>query len=67
MQKTNTMSSPALDLARSDWSCVEAWIDPMLSPHVSLLGDRSGSYRIHDPAECYRIVFTSASYEEAQT
>ncbi|MGV0023799.1 hypothetical protein [Phormidesmis priestleyi] len=69
MQKTDIMSSPALDPAKRDWSFIEVWIDPMLSPPyvLLLLGDRSGNCRIHDPAESYKVVFTSATYDEAQT
>ncbi|KAM3096500.1 hypothetical protein ACKFKF_22390 [Phormidesmis sp. 146-12] len=69
MQKTNIMSSPALDSAKHDWSFVEVWIDPMLSPPyiLLLLGDRLGSCRVHDPAEGYKVVFTGATYDETQT
>jgi len=69
MQKTDIMSSPALDPAKNDWSFVEVWIDPMLSPPyiLLLLSDRSGNCRIHDPAEGCRVVFTSATYDKAQT
>lgn len=69
MQKIDTMSSPALDLAKSDWNFVEVWIDPMLSPPyvLLLLSDPSGGCRIHDPAEGYKVVFMSATYDEAQT
>ncbi|KAM3114244.1 hypothetical protein [Phormidesmis sp. 146-33] len=69
MQKTDIMSSPALDPAKHDWSFVEVWIDPMLSPPyvLLLLGDRSGSCRAHDPAEGYKVVFTGATYDETQT
>ena len=69
MQKTDTMSSRALDPAKSNWSFAEVWIDPMLSPPyiLLLLGEPSGGCRVYDPAEGYKVVFTSASYDEAQT
>jgi hypothetical protein len=69
MQKTNTTSFPALDPAKSNWNFAEVWIDPMLSPPyvLLLLGDSSGSCCVYDPAEGYKVVFTSASYDEAQT
>lgn len=68
MQKIDTMSSPALDPAKSEWDFVEAWIDPMLSPPyiLVLLGDSAGNCRVYDPAENYKVVFSSATYEEAQ-
>lgn len=69
MQKTDITLSPALDPAKPDWNFVEVWIDPMLSPPyiLLLLSDPSGQCRVYDPAERYRIVFTSATYDEAQT
>ncbi len=55
MEKTNTMSFPVLDPAKSESDFVEVWIDPMRSPPyiLILLGDSSGSYRVYDPAENY--------------
>jgi hypothetical protein len=69
MQKIDTTSPPALDPAKSDWSFVEVWIDPMLFPPyiLLLLSDPSGSCRVYDPAEGYKVVFSSASYDETQT
>ncbi len=69
MQKIDTMSSPALDPVKSEWNFVEVWIDPMLSPPyvLLLLGDPVGHCRVHDPAENYKVVFSSATYDEAQT
>ncbi|MEM8545288.1 MAG: hypothetical protein AAGF66_15015 [Cyanobacteria bacterium P01_H01_bin.119] len=68
MQQTDITSSPALDPASNDWSFAEVWIDPMLSPPyiLLLLSDLSGNCRIHDPAENYKVVFASPSYDEAQ-
>lgn len=69
MQKTDITSSPALDPAKPDWNFAEVWIDPMLSPPyiLLLLSDPSGECRVYDPTEGYRIVFTSTTYDEAQT
>jgi hypothetical protein len=55
--------------AKSDWSFVEVWIDPMLFPPYTLLlfGDSSGSCHVYDPAEGYKVVFSSRTYDEAQT
>ncbi|WP_088892190.1 hypothetical protein [Leptolyngbya ohadii] len=68
MQKIDTTSFPARDPAKPDWSFVEVWIDPMLSPPylLLLLGDPAGGCRICDPAENYKVVFSSATYNEAQ-
>lgn len=68
MRKTDITLSPAPDLAESDWNFAEVWIDPFLSPPylLLLLGDPSGSCRVYDPADGYKIVFTGANYEEAE-
>lgn len=67
MQKIDTTSSSALDPAKSDWKFVEVWIDPILSPPyvLLLLGDSSGSCRVYDPTEGYKVVFIGATYDEA--
>ncbi len=69
MQKIDTTSPLALDPAKSAWNFVEVWIDPMLSPPyiLLLLGDPTGRCRVYDPAEDYKVVFSSATYDEAQT
>jgi hypothetical protein len=68
MQKINTMSSPALDRVKREWEFAEVWIEPTLAPPyiLLLLGDRSGSWSVYDPAEGYRLVWTGTSYEEAR-
>ncbi|NJL41591.1 MAG: hypothetical protein HC899_36555 [Leptolyngbyaceae cyanobacterium SM1_4_3] len=69
MQKIDTTSSRALNPAKNEWSFVEVWIDPLLSPPyiLLLLGAPSGSCHVYDPAEGYKVVFSSATYDEAQT
>ena len=68
MQIIDTISSPRLDPVKSEWHFVEVWIDPMPSPLciLLLLGDPEGSCRVHDPAKNYKVVFSSATYDEAQ-
>lgn len=69
MQKIDTTLFPALDPAKRDWNFAEVWIDPMLFPPyvLLLLSDPAGNCYVYDPAEGYKIVFSSASYDEAQT
>jgi len=40
----------------------------MLSPPylLLLLGDKEGNCKIYDPAEAYRMVFSTTNYEEAK-
>ncbi len=68
MQKVDTTLSPGLNPADNNWDFAEVWIDPMLTPPyiLLLLGDASGNCRVYDPAENYKIIFTSASYNDAQ-
>ncbi len=69
MQKIDTTSFRARNPAEPEWSFVEVWIDPMLSPPyvLLLLGDAAGSCWVRDPAASYRVVFQGATYDEAQT
>ncbi|WP_430015081.1 hypothetical protein ACQY1X_20565 [Microcystis protocystis FBCC-A270] len=68
MQKTPSTLSPAANLADNNWNFAEVWIDPLLSPPyiLLLLAESSGNYRVYDPSEGYQVVFTGASYEEAE-
>ena len=68
MQKTPSTLSPALNLTDNNWNFAEVWIDPLLSPPyiLLLLAESSGNCRVYDPSEGYQVVFTGASYEEAE-
>ncbi|MBE8993728.1 hypothetical protein [Microcystis aeruginosa] len=68
MQKTPRTLSPAANLTDDNWNFAEVWIDPLLSPPyiLLLLAESSGNYRVYDPSEGYQVVFTGASYEEAE-
>lgn len=68
MQKVDTTLSPALNPVTDEWSFTEVWIDPMQSPPylLLLLADASGHCRVYDPAECYKSVFSSDNYDDAQ-
>ena len=61
------MSSHVQDQV-NDWNFLEVWLDPTaLPPYVLiLLGECSGFYHIVDPAEDYKIIFSSSSYDEAK-
>lgn len=67
-QKTPRTLSPAANLTDNNWNFAEVWIDPLLSPPyiLLLLAESSGNYRVYDPSEGYQVVFTGASYEEAE-
>jgi hypothetical protein len=69
MQKIDTPSSSVLDPAKTDWDFVEVWLDPWLSPPYLLLlmGEPSGSCRIHDPTDGYKVVFSNLNYDKAKT
>jgi hypothetical protein len=67
-RKSIPFHPPELDPVKIEWTFVEVWIDPMPSPPciLLLLGDPVGSSRVHDPAEDYKVVFSSATNDEAQ-
>ncbi|BAZ51893.1 hypothetical protein NIES4103_45520 [Nostoc sp. NIES-4103] len=46
----------------------EVWIDPMLSPPyiLLLLCDSEENCQIYDPAQGYKLIFYSQSYETAK-
>jgi hypothetical protein len=69
MQKIDTTPFPALAPVKTEWDFIEVWIDPLLSPTYLLLlmGEPSGNCRIHDPSDGYKVVFSSDTYDEAQT
>ncbi|BCU11185.1 MULTISPECIES: hypothetical protein [Microcystis] len=68
MQKPPRTLSPAANLTDNNWNFAEVWIDPLLSPPyiLLLLAESSGNCRVYDPSEGYQVVFTGASYEEAE-
>jgi len=61
------MLSPAQNLA-DNWEFTELWVDSTASPPyvLILLGDKSGTSCVYDPAENYQVVFSSSTYEEAK-
>jgi hypothetical protein len=68
MQKIDTMSLPVPAPVKDDWEFAEVWMDAMLFPPyvLLLLGDRAGHCRVYNPAEGYKVIFISSTYEEAQ-
>jgi hypothetical protein len=60
------MSSLELNLA-DNWEFTELWIDPTASPpYVLILLSNNRETQIYDPAEKYKVIFSSATYEEAK-
>ncbi len=55
MQKTDTMSFPALNQVKGEGNFVQVWIDSMLNPPYLLVlcGDADGNCQVYDPAESY--------------
>ena len=69
MQTTSTTSSPAQDPVKNNWEFTEVWIDPMLSPPyiLLLLCESEGNCQIYDPAQSYKVIFSSNSYDAAKS
>ncbi|CAA9566406.1 MAG: hypothetical protein AVDCRST_MAG73-4170 [uncultured Thermomicrobiales bacterium] len=63
------MSSPVPIPVGGELASLEAWVDPTASPPylLMLLGDDSGCWRIVDPGQGYRTLFSSRSYEDAKS
>ncbi|MCC5656028.1 hypothetical protein LC608_03310 [Nostoc sp. XA010] len=68
MQTTNVTSSPAQDRVKNNWEFTEVWIDPMLSPPyiLLLLCNSEDNCQVYDPAQGYKIVFSSNDYNAAK-
>ncbi|MEH2260495.1 hypothetical protein [Nostoc sp.] len=68
MQTTNTTSSPAQDRVKNNWEFTEVWIDPMLSPPyiLLLLCESEDNCQVYDPAQGYKIAFSSNDYNAAK-
>ncbi|MBG1271403.1 hypothetical protein [Nostoc sp. WHI] len=68
MQTTNTTSSPAQDRVKNNWEFTEVWIDSMLSPPyiLLLLCDSEDNCQVYDPAQGYKVVFSSNDYNAAK-
>ncbi|MCC5628613.1 hypothetical protein LC613_11080 [Nostoc sphaeroides CHAB 2801] len=68
MQTTNTTLSTAQDQVKNNWEFTEVWIDPMLSPPyiLLLLCDTEDNCQVYDPAQGYKVVFSSNDYNAAK-
>jgi hypothetical protein len=68
MQTDNTTSSPVQDRVKNNCEFTEVWIDPMLSPPyiLLLLCDSEDNCQVYDPAQGYKIVFSSNDYNAAK-
>ena len=68
MQTTDTTPSPALGTVKNNWHFLEVWVDPMQSPPyiLLLLGEKSGSCYIIDPAEQYKLINRCDTYDKAE-
>jgi|GEM_PF-755740 hypothetical protein len=51
-----------------EWEFAEIWVDPWLSPPyiLMLIKEQSGKFSIQNPAQNYKTIFTSETYEESQ-
>ncbi len=52
----------------ADWKFIEAWVDSTyrLPYFLMLVADRSGVFRVFDPAKNYEVVFETSNYEDAR-
>lgn len=52
----------------ADWKFVETWIDPTSEiPYLlMLIGDDAGNYKVYDPKENYKVIYSSHDYEDVK-
>ena len=52
----------------TEWEFAEIWTDTLISPPyiLMLVKETSGKFCIHNPAQNYKVIFTSDNYEAAK-
>ena len=52
----------------TEWEFAEIWADTLISPPyiLMLVKEKSGNFCIHNPAQNYKVIFTSDDYEAAK-
>jgi hypothetical protein len=52
----------------SSWKFIEMWVDPTSDlPYVLMLvGDADGIYKVYDPTEGYKIVYSERDYNKVK-
>lgn len=68
MNQTNIMLSQELNQVNNNWQFTEVWIDAMLAPPylLLLLVNYQEKCQIYDPAQDYKMIFSTDNYEEAK-
>ena len=64
-EKTTTELAQTLEI---EWEFAEIWVDPWPSPPyiLMLVKEQSGKFSIQNPAQNYKSIFTSDTYEESK-
>ena len=52
----------------TEWEFAEIWADTLISPPyiLMLIKKKSGFFYIHNPAQNYKVIFSSENYEDAK-
>ncbi len=52
----------------TEWEFAEIWADTLISPPyiLMLVKEKSGRFCIHNPAQNYKVIFSSDNYEAAK-
>jgi hypothetical protein len=52
----------------TEWEFAEIWADTLISPPyiLMLVKENSGKFCIHNPAQNYKVIFSSDNYEAAK-
>ncbi|WP_293135722.1 hypothetical protein [Microcoleus sp. bin38.metabat.b11b12b14.051] len=59
---------PRAQKSETEWEFAEIWADTLISPPyiLMLVKEKSGKFCIHNPAQNYKVIFTSDDYESAK-
>ncbi len=52
----------------TEWEFAEIWADTLISPPyiLMLVKEKSGKFCIHNPAQNYKVIFTTDNYDDAK-
>ena len=67
-QNPENATAKLAQTSEPEWEFAEIWVDPWLSPPyiLMLVKDRSGKFSIQNPAQNYKAIFSSDTYEESK-
>lgn len=64
----NPAQATNLTQQETEWEFAEIWVDTLISPPylLMLVKEKSGRFCIYNPAQNYKVIFASQTYEDAK-